>query len=181
MSNPDSKMNINSLSIAIPAGIFIFILVIMLFQFKNSIVYFNLILWIGFPVIGFLIASSINFGSQYMMCRTVNSKKAFLGAIPTFLAILIGLGISSIAWCRIPVVSVITPLFIDKSVDITNKMNNGLNSIRNINSKECCLPKLSLEKIENNFPIISGFSYGFYLLFSMLFGTIIGTGISSIC
>jgi hypothetical protein len=180
MSNPDSKSNMNSLSIAIPAGIFIFILTIILFEFKNSISNFSLLLWIGFPIIGFIIASSINFGSQYMTCKHVNSKKAFLGAIPTFIAIIIGLGISSISWCRIPVVSVITPLFIDKAVDITNK-SNGLNSIKNINSKECCLPKLSLERIESNFPIISGFSYGFYLLFSMLFGTIIGTGVSSIC
>ena len=56
-----------------------------------------------------------------------------------------------------------------------------INSLKNSNSKECCIPKLSLEYIENKYPLVEGMSYGFYLMFSVLFGVVIGTGLSTIC
>ena len=95
---------------------------------------------------------------------------------------MIGLGISSISYCRIPVVSLFAPLFMKKTVDITtDKTSNSVNSIRNSTSKECCSPKLSLQAIEQRYPILEGMSVGFYMMFSILFGMVIGTGVSRIC
>jgi hypothetical protein len=105
-----------------------------------------------------------------------------LGSLPSLGTILAGLGIASISYCRIPVASVFAPMIIGQQVDITkNKSNTNINSLKNSNSKECCTPKLTLESVESKFPIISGFSYGFYVLFASLFGMIIGSGFSAIC
>jgi hypothetical protein len=38
-----------------------------------------------------------------------------------------------------------------------------------------------LEDIEANVPLIKGLGYGFYLLFAMLFGGVMGTGIAVVC
>jgi hypothetical protein len=69
-----------------------------------------------------------------------------------------------------------------KTVDVTtDKTSNSINSIRNTISKECCTPKLNLRTIEENFPLLEGASVGFYMMFSILFGMVIGTGVSRIC
>jgi hypothetical protein len=71
---------------------------------------------------------------------------------------------------------------VGKTVDITkNKSNTTINSLKNSNSKECCVPKLTLEMVESRYPIIAGFSYGFYSIFGILFGIVVGNNISSIC
>lgn len=183
MSNPDIKVpSVDSLSVAFPVSILFVLITIFLFQLKDSISYFNLILWVGFPIVTFLIAAVVNIITQYVTCRTTNAGKAFLGALPSFGSILIGLGIASISYCRIPVASVFAPLIIGQSIDITkDKQTVNINSLKNSNSKECCIPKLTLEAIETKYPIITGLSYGFYIMFSILFGIVIGTGLSTIC
>ena len=107
-----------------------------------------------------------------LLFDTTNIGKALLGTIPSIVAVIIGLGISSISYCRIPVVSVFAPLIMGNTSDITTK---------NSTSKECCIPKLNLKTIEQKYPLLEGISVGFYMMFSILFGMVIGTGISRIC
>jgi hypothetical protein len=165
MSNPDSTVSVNALSVAVPSGIILFIITLFLFTSKDSIPYFTVILWLGIPIMGFLIASGMMMASQYMYCKHVDSGKAFMGAIPSLVAILIGLGVSSISFCRIPVASIIAPLY-----DTESK-----------NAVSCCKPPPSLESIEAKAPMVSGLAYGFYLFFSMLFGIVIGSGTAIVC
>jgi len=163
MSN--ESVSINALSIAIPAAVFLFVSVLILFEFQKSIPSFTAVLWIGIPIIAFLLTAGMNLVSQYMYCHRVNSGKALLGSIPSVFAVLIGLAVSSFSICRIPVVSIVEPL-LKKTPDA---------------KPGCCPPPSSLETIESDFPIVSGLSYGFYLFFSMLFGIVFGSGIAVVC
>ena len=183
MANPDTnKLVVNSLATAFPVAILFLLITVTLFQFRDSIGAFKLVLWLGFPIITFIIAFGANMVSQYITCKTTNAGKALLGGIPSIIAVLIGLGISSISYCRIPVTSVFAPLIIGKSIDVTkNKAPGSVNSLKNMISKECCVPKLTLDNVESQYPIVAGLSYGFYIMFSILFGMVIGTGLSSIC
>jgi hypothetical protein len=183
MSNPDIKVpTVDSLSIAFPVSILFVLVTIFMFQLKDSIQYFKLILWLGLPIFTLIIISVVNIVSQYITCKTTNVGKALLGALPSLGSILIGLGIASISYCRIPVTSVFAPLIIGQTIDVTkDKSTANINSLKNTNSKECCIPKLTLEAIESKFPLITGISYGFYVMFSILFGVVIGTGLSTIC
>lgn len=186
MANPDKRYsNISDLSIAIPTAIFFLLLMIALFIFKDSIPYFNFILWIIFPILGYFISVIVNIINQYISCRKTDLTKALLGGLPTLGTIFLGMFIASIPYCRIPVASVFTPLIIGSSVDViknsTSNSNSNLNSLKNHNSKECCTPKITLENIESTYPIITGLSYGFYIMFSVLFGLTFGNSISSIC
>ena len=183
MSNPDIKVpTVDSLTVAFPISILFLLITLLIFQFQDSIPSFSYVLWIGFPIITIIIVSVVNAVVQYTTCNTTDIGKAILGGLPSVGTVLLGLGISSISYCRIPVASVFAPLMIGETIDVTkDKTNTNINSLKNSKSKECCIPKLSLESIESNYPIIQGISYGFYLMFSVLFGMIIGTGLSTIC
>jgi hypothetical protein len=185
MSNPDTSNagpNVDSLLTAFPVAILFFLITTVLFQFRDSFTSFKLMLWLTIPILAFIITSAVNVTSQYVNCKKTNVGKAMLGALPSFGAVILGMGISSLTFCRIPVTSVFAPLLIGKSVDVTkNKSTTTINSLKNSNSKECCVPKLTLESIENQYPLIAGISYGFYIMFSILFGMVIGNGLSSIC
>lgn len=183
MSNPDIKVpTTDSLTVAFPVAILFFLITLTIFQFKESLQPFKYILWISFPIITVIIVAATNAITQYVTCKTVNMGKALLGSLPSVGTVLLGLGISSISYCRIPVASVFAPLMIGQTIDVTKDKNTtNINSLKNTNSKECCIPKLSLESIENKYPLIEGISYGFYMIFSILFGVVIGTGMSTIC
>jgi hypothetical protein len=45
----------------------------------------------------------------------------------------------------------------------------------------CCAPSPSLKEVERAYPSIMAASYGFYTFFAMMFGVVIGSGISSEC
>lgn len=183
MANPGTpSTNVDSLFMAFPVAILFFLITTVLFQFRDSFTSFNLVLWLTLPILTFIIIAIVNVISQYISCKKTNIGKAILGALPSLVAILVGLGISSISVCRIPITTVLAQLMIGKSVDVTkNKSMTTINSLKNSNSKECCVSKLTLEAIENQYPLIAGISYGFYVMFSILFGVVIGTGVSSIC
>ena len=189
MSNPDASNSNVSSDALLSGGIggFVIIIVIMLlFNFKDAIQpsTFKLILWIGIPVLAYCITVILNFSNQYLTCNKLNAGRAFIGGIPSFITALIGIGISSITICRIPVASVFVPLLVGNSTDVVkNKTSMNINSVKNSskNSKPCCTPQVSLENIESNYPMVSGVSYGFYLLFSMLFGVVFGNSIAILC
>jgi hypothetical protein len=188
MSNPDIQISnikmpaVNALYIAFPISILFVLITWTFFYLKNSIPSFELVFRLSMPLAAAVITGAVNVIIQYTTCNTTDIGKALLGAVPSVIAIIFGLGLSSISYCRIPIVSVFAPLFIKKTIDVTtDKTSNSINSIRNTISKECCTPKLNLRTIEENFPLLEGASVGFYMMFSILFGMVIGTGVSRIC
>lgn len=183
MSNPDTnKTNIDSFALGIPVSIFFLAITIVIFQFKDSIPFFKLILWGGIPLIILIVTFLTNIVLQYSNCNKINAGRAIVGSLPSFGITYIALFISSITYCRIPIASVFAPLIIGNHVDITkHKSNININSLKNSNLKECCVPKLKLDTIELKYPIITGISYGFYILFASLFGITIGNGLSAVC
>ena len=188
MSNPDIKntsikiSSTNVLYIAFPISILFLLGTITLFYLKESISSFELVFRLSIPLVAAVITGAANVIIQYTTCNTTNIGKALLGTIPTIIATIVGLGLSSISYCRIPIASVFAPLFIGKTVDInTSNISANVKNIKNSNTKECCIPKLNLTSLENTYPLIQGLSYGFYIMFSILFGMVIGTGISRIC
>jgi hypothetical protein len=180
MANPDTKgTTTDSFIISLPIAIFFLLVMITVFQFKDSIPHFTLVLWLGLPVLVFFITSGVNLITQYISCKTTNAGKALLGGIPSLITTLIGLYISSISYCRIPVATVFTPLFANQTVDVVpTKSNSTVNSLKNSNSNT---RNLTLEVIENKYPIVAGISYGFYIMFSILYGMPVGNGIATIC
>lgn len=177
---PDPDRDVNGLYASLPAAIFIFILTLTMFQMISSSPSFKLYLWIGIPILAYLVASSMNIATQYSACGSIDTGKAFLGGLTSLLSAFIGLFISSFEICRIPIASVFAPIFVGKTVDVTrNESNTTVNAARN--SKGCCSPKLMLEEVETAVPLIKGIGYGFYMLFAMLFGGMVGTGIAVVC
>lgn len=126
-------------------------------------------------------------GAQTSTCDKIDAGKAFSGSIPTVVAVLIGLGVSYVSFCRIPIASVFAPMFVDRSVDVIRSgPSQSLNSLRNSkntnkNSGACCSPMVTLEAIEDKFPMVTGLSYGFYIFFASMFGLIIGAGTATAC
>jgi hypothetical protein len=184
MSNPDNipVISVDVLSFAFPVAILFVLLTMYLFQIKGLFSAFNLILWIGLPIFAYIVTIIVNMITQYIICKKLNTGKAFLGALPVIGTMLLGLGIASISVCRIPIASVLVPMVIGRSINVTKDVSSvNLNSLKNSNNKECCTPKLTLESIEDKYPIVSGLSYGFYVMFSVLFGIVLGNGIANVC
>ena len=169
MPNPD--IGIKSYAISFAISIFVAGMVSVLFNYKSRISMFYVILWVGVPISIFILIFSTNLAIQYSSCNDTNINKAALGAVPSIFTTFIALIVSSIAMCRIPIASVFTPLIIGNKVDI--KTTNV--------AKQCCNSSMNINKIESMYSIIQGCSYGFYLMFSTLFGMTLGNGYSSIC
>jgi hypothetical protein len=183
MANPDStSFNADSLAAAFPTAIIFVVIILFLFQLRDSVPGFKLILWIGIPVISVIIGGCINMASQNIVCKSIDAGKAFLGSLPLLGGVIIALLVSSISYCRIPVASVFAPLVAGGAVDITKKNSTAtVNSLKNSKSKECCTPKVTLEAIESRYPIIAGLAHGFYVMFGVLFGMVIGNSLATIC
>jgi hypothetical protein len=175
MSNPDSSDG--SLGYATATSVIIVILVVILFRFMSQTNYFNVILYLGIPIIVYIFTSLVNIISQYSSCKTIDAGKAFLYGLPSIGLTLLGLLISYISWCRIPVVSVFAPLFVNKNDIIARNVVKNNSS----NSKMCCGSQLTLETAETASPSVKGIAYSFYLFFTTLFGIIIGNGFSAVC
>jgi hypothetical protein len=84
-------------------------------------------------------------------------------------AVWIALLISWIDVCRIPVASVIAPMYKDDTPRNSK------------NSAPCCVPQWTLKAIEDKFPMVSGWCYGFYVFFGILFGMVTGSATGTAC
>lgn len=178
--------NVSSMSLAISVAIFILLITFALFQSRDlisSFVSFRLILWIGLPVITFLFVSIVNLISQFISCGSIQAGKAFLGGLPSVGTLLAGLGIASWSYARLPVASVFAPFYAGDTLDIVTQKTKNTNASlnRNHSGKRCCTPQITLEQIESQYPILQGYSYGFYVLFSILFGFVFGNSIATVC
>ena len=184
MSEPqESGLRLDSMTLAGPVAIFFFILTVFLFRIWSPLPVFPILLWVGLPVTAFFVVAFVNMATQQATCRRVDAGKAFLGGVPSILTVLLGLAIASVTYCRIPVASVFAPLIVGEELNIVqnNSATNSLNASRNRTTKRCCTPRVSLEYVEQAFPDIAGCDYGFYVMFSILFGFVFGNSIATIC
>jgi hypothetical protein len=175
MANPDSSDG--SFGYGVSCGVIIIILVIAFFNFFSQSSYFPVILYLVIPLLIYIITSTINIIGQQSTCNSIDIGKALLYGLPSIGLTFLGLLISAISWCRIPVVSVFASLFVDKSnMPIRNSSKNS-----GVNSRMCCGQQLTLEIAEEVAPTLKGMAYSFYLFFTTLFGIIIGMGFSVVC
>jgi hypothetical protein len=173
-------------------GFFIGIIVIILFNYQDRS-FFNGILYALIPILTYILMSIV----IYISKTGTPMGKAFVGGLPTIGTTYITLLLCYISYVRLPVASVIAPLFLRANANIIRKpVENTKNSSENTkNSSEntkkgaensqkggtrrqkggdCCSPVYSLEGIEAQFPSIKGISYAFYLFFSICFGGVVG-------
>jgi len=163
------------LTLAVPTGIFIVMMIILLFRSVDSASSnFSIILWLGIPFLAMM--SSFGIHLSYQNCDHVNAMNALLGSLYTLVAVWIALGISWIDVCRIPIASVVAPMYIDDTPP--PNPNNAKNAK---NAAPCCVPQRTLKAVEDKFPIVSGWCYGFYAFFGLLFGMVTGTAKGTAC
>jgi hypothetical protein len=162
MVNPDETAGFGS---ALLSGIVIFGIIIALFHYLYTSSYFWAITWIGIPVIAFLLSMCVHAISQLSACNEMNGGNMALGALPTIATSYIALIVSSIAVCRIPIMSVFAPMVDDDDTDPKNTKK----------STSCCNKTQTLEDVEQKHPTMLGVSYGFYMIFARLFGCIYGS------
>lgn len=175
MSNPDNSDSLFGYAVA--SSVIIVIIVYLFFKFLSQSNYFDIILYLGLPIIIYLITSSMNIIAQYSSCKDMNMGNAFVYGLPSVGLTWLGLLISRISYCRIPIVSVFAPVLINKNDNI---VRNGVKN-NSTNSKICCGSQLTLEMAESLSPTLKGHAYGFYLFFTSLFGIMIGNAFSAIC
>jgi hypothetical protein len=171
MSNPDRGDS--SFTYAAPTGAIILIITIVIFMFLAPSPYFNYILYLGIPILVYISTVIVNIIGQQLSCNSIDVGKAFLYGLPSIGLTYLGLGVSYFSWCRMPVVSILSPLVMNEN---DNKMRNNSS-----NSKNCCGQRLTLERVEGTVPSVKGVAYGFYLFFTTMFGVIIGNGFSAVC
>lgn len=167
MSQPDSLSSVDSITFAIPTAIIVFFIAFMLFQWEFIWSFFNIVLYAGVPILVYLLTSIVTLLAQYSGCGTIRTGDVFFYSLPSIVFSWGALFLSYFSWCRIPMASVITPLFLQND---PIKGNKG-----------CCSADRTLEDVERLAPMIKGFSYGFYLFFSTVFGLLVSIGFSTLC
>jgi len=198
MANPDTTEVSSNMGGIMTLGAFIGIIVIILFNFQDKS-YFNGILYGLLPIIIYLLMSVV----IYISKTGTPMGKAFLGGLPTIGTTYFALLLCYVSYVRLPVASVIAPLFLRANANIIRKPEDTSEEKSEGKSEEksedksqkggsrrhkrgsrrqkggdCCSPTYSLEGIEEQFPSIRGISYAFYLFFAICFGGV--TGLSSL-
>ncbi len=184
MSNPDNKVTTSTtgtFGLSIPLGIFYGLLLFILFLNKQTIPSFNIFLWVVFPIIVYLMGFGVNILNQYVTCNTIDAGRAFLGSIPSTLSVIISMGFATFSYCRIPVTSVFAPFIMNQGVDVLANNSTEPGNVKRAARTYCCPEQVTLSQIEELYPQLKGISYAFYVFFGVLFGTVFGAGLSSIC
>jgi hypothetical protein len=132
MSNPDSSVTSN-LSAIVTLGGLVVILIIFLFNYHTT-PYFNYLLYGGLPILIYLLVSIMNILAQYLSSKPINMSKAFLGGVPSIVITYFALLLSYISYARIPIASVIVPLFLDTSVNVVANPTHKSTTTANANA-----------------------------------------------
>jgi hypothetical protein len=162
--------SIDSISYAIPTAICVFFIAFMIFSWEYLWPFFRVVLYLGIPALVYLLTAVVTLLAQYSGCGTVRVGDVFLYSLPSAGFSLVALLLSSFSWLRIPMASVVAPLFAPPP-----------EPRKNTDHSSCCEPSPTLETIELQSPMVKGFSYGFYLFFSTIFGVLISIGFASLC
>jgi hypothetical protein len=171
--------HLDSMTLMGPVAILFFVLTLFLFRTWGSDVSLSPILWIGLPFAAFVVIFFVNLASQQVSCQRIHAGEALKGSAISAACVLLGIGVASISYCRIPVASVFAPLIAGEDLNVVQ--NKGVANARNGATKRCCTPRVSLEYVEKAFPDIAGCDYGFYVMFATMFGFVIGNSKATIC
>ena len=129
-------------------------------DFNNMFIVFGII-----AIIAYIFSVIINILSQYFECDKVEFKQVFLGGLPSIGTIFLSFLIPYFKVCRIPIISLFS--------SFSNQNNNQ--------NKNTCCSALSMDEIERNNPMLHTIAYSFYILWGMIYGTVIGKSMSTIC
>jgi hypothetical protein len=187
MSNPDTT-GANIGGIVTLAG-FIAMIVILIFSIcDKDLIFFDFLLYGGLPMLIYVLMFIV----LYISKPNTDVKNAVLSAVPTVVTTYLALFISYISYFRIPIASVFAPLFLGSVTDIVPHAPSYIPSViypqvlRGGHKKKkqaggaCCNPIYSLHNVEEQFPMIEGISYGFYLFFAICFGGVFGSSMPSV-
>jgi hypothetical protein len=159
MGNPDETRGVGKATMGA-----LFMAVFLFFTF-TSIINNKIALFVGIPLLGFIISFCIHIASQWSACNSLDFTKLAIGSSVTIGTSFVAICIASISSCRIPIASVFGPSFKD-----TSKVKES-----------CCTKSDMLEDIEQQNPIVKALSYCFYMIFAMLFGMVYGNSIVTVC
>jgi chromate transport protein ChrA len=173
MANPDGTGASSNMGGIMTLGFFVAILVIILFNYEHLSM-FNGLLYGILPIVIYLLMVLV----IYISKSNTTTLGALSSAVPTIGATYLALFISYISYFRIPIASVIAPLFLDSSANIVSQPAQK-GGAKKQKGGACCSPTYSLEGVELQFPSIKGISYGFYLFFAVCFGGVAGLSSAS--
>ena len=139
-------------------SIFSALCIIVLYINKGIIPFFNMIIWIGFPLFIYIISSVLNIFGQWLSCKHVNAGRGFLTAFTTLGFVYLSLLITKLEILRLPIGSLVAPLI--SSPDFY---------------------KYPLQVLEEKYPIILSSSVAYYVFWGVMFGQIITSGLSAAC
>lgn len=162
MVNPDDTSGIGGASIA---GIIMGLILFFSYPYLETN---RIALYIGLPLLAYVIAFITHIITQYAVCEKVNVAKVAIGSVTSLVLSLVALLLASITMCRIPVISAFAPLFKDATT---------VPAVKN----SCCKKEESVEALETRNPNSKGVSYAFYMIFAMLFGVTYGNSIAVNC
>lgn len=157
-TSPDTGTTSFTYASTVILALIVLLTTIFIFRLFSTINGFGLILWIGIPLIVYLVGGALNLLGQYIACQTVDAGRAFKSSLILLSTTLIALIISSITLLRLPIGSVFAPLFETKM--------------------QC---NASLIPLEAKYPTLKGISYGYYLMWGILFGQIMNANFSAAC
>lgn len=157
-TSPDAGTTGFTYASTVILSLIVLLITILFFRYFSTMNGFGLILWIGIPLTVYLVGGCLNMLGQYISCQAVDTGRAFLGSLVLLGTTLVALIISSIPILRLPVASVFAPLF---------------------ETKMSC--NASLIPLEEKYPTLKGISYGYYLLWGILFGQIMNANFSAAC
>ena len=160
--------SVDSISYALPTALCVFFMAFMIFSWENVWPMFRVVLYLGLPVAVYLLTAIVTLLAQYSGCGTVRVGDVFLYSLPSMGLSWAALLLSSFSWLRIPMASVVAPLFLPPQPESGSK-------------EQCCGASMTLETIELQAPMVKGFAYGFYLFFATVFGVLVSVGFASLC
>lgn len=152
-SSPDSSGFIYGSTFAIAAVLAVVIAALITFMGGNP--YFKYMLWLGFPMIAYMLSVAASAVGQWLTCKAVNVAAIFKNSLTIVAGILISLGISSLTLPRVIVGSLLASTLAPKAA--------------------------SIEQAEAAAPIIKGFSYAYYVFWGALFGQITTANMAVVC
>ncbi len=157
-TSPDDRTTGFTYGSTVILAFIVLLTTILFFRYFSTTAGFQLMIWIGIPLIVYLVGGCLNLLGQYIACQSVDAGRAFLSSLVLLGTTLVALIISSFAILRVPVASVFAPLFETKM-----PCNTGL------------IP------LEAKYPTLKGISYGYYLMWGILFGQIMNANFSAAC
>jgi hypothetical protein len=154
---PDNKNSSSSASYTYGStfafAIFVALMIIVLYSQQHNIgQYFTILLWVVTPLVSLLVGFGINMVGQKIVCGGTSPGHAIVSALPLVGFLMGGMGLSQISYLRAP----ITSLFVQ-------------------------IPDVTVIESERKYPTLKGFAVAYYAFFGVLFGQVLGSGLSQVC